>query len=284
MSFIRSNLGQRILTAAVGVPVILFLLLFGDTWGVSIFAWVISTAMIYEFSSMTLLGARGSQWRWFLMILNAVTHFAFYWSSGKLFGLPILVGGFFAIFLAFLLDIRMYRVVGRAVDQEDAKDLMSVFFGWIYCGCLPLFLPLLRMESDGAFWLILGLVLVWANDIGGYFFGKWFGKHILFEQISPKKTWEGSVGGFLLAMIIVIGVRYYRPGVLDLLDVILLTIVVSKASQLGDLCESLIKRSVNIKDSGGLLPGHGGLLDRFDGVVFAIPALYAYLNFSRLFF
>jgi len=125
------------------------------------------------------------------------------------------------------------------------------------------------------------LLLMWANDIGGYFGGKYFGKHKLYERVSPKKTWEGSISGLILGLGVAVVLNQFLelfslPFWLGLATVIVIT------GSLGDLIESQFKRSLGIKDSGSSLPGHGGFLDRFDGLIIALPFILVYfLLFAR---
>lgn len=127
--------------------------------------------------------------------------------------------------------------------------------------------------------IVLGFFfLLWANDTGAYLVGRKLGRTKLFERISPKKTWEGSLGGAVLG----VGVGYLNAQIftdLSLFNWIIVALLVVVFGSLGDLVESLFKRSLNIKDSGKLLPGHGGLLDRFDGIFIAAPIVYTYLRF-----
>lgn len=127
--------------------------------------------------------------------------------------------------------------------------------------------------------LILGILfLQWANDTGAYFTGKAIGKRKLFEAVSPKKTWEGSIGGLALSLIIAY-IFFECFGILNLYEWIGLGIVTAIFGTLGDLAESLFKRTLAIKDSGSILPGHGGFLDRFDGLLLSLPFTTAYLHF-----
>ncbi|HMU69959.1 MAG TPA: phosphatidate cytidylyltransferase [Chitinophagales bacterium] len=128
----------------------------------------------------------------------------------------------------------------------------------------------------------LGLLcLVWSNDTFAYFAGRLFGKNKLFESISPKKTWEGFIGGLLCTMACGFVLSRFYPEYISATQWIVLGLVVSVAGTFGDLVESMLKRSVQIKDSGSLLPGHGGFLDRFDGFMFAVPAAVFYIDFIR---
>lgn len=124
------------------------------------------------------------------------------------------------------------------------------------------------------------LFLIWANDVGAYFIGKSIGKHKLFERISPKKTWEGSIGGLVTAMLFTY-LLYYFYGIFTVPVWMGLCVIVVISGSLGDLIESMIKRTLQVKDSGTLLPGHGGFLDRFDALLVAIPFVYLYLTLIK---
>lgn len=126
--------------------------------------------------------------------------------------------------------------------------------------------------------IILGcLLILWASDTGAYFAGTFFGRNKLFERISPKKSWEGFFGGALLALVFAFGLGVYFP-VLDRLQWIVISLIIIVGGTFGDLIESLLKRSIEIKDSGAALPGHGGFLDRFDGLLLSSPFILAYLE------
>lgn len=132
--------------------------------------------------------------------------------------------------------------------------------------------------DDYSFQVILGFFfLLWTSDTGAYLSGRFFGKHKLFERISPKKTWEGSIGGTILTLGVsyVLSIYFTNLTISNWIVVGLLTAIFGG---LGDLVESMLKRSLNIKDSGNILPGHGGILDRFDGLLIGIPFVYTYLQ------
>jgi len=120
------------------------------------------------------------------------------------------------------------------------------------------------------------LIMLWSNDTGAYLSGYFFGRTKLFERHSPKKTWEGFVGGVLIAALAgYILSNFYHELSWD--KWVIMAVLIGCFGTLGDLVESMFKRSINIKDSGGILPGHGGLLDRFDGLLLSAPIVYAYL-------
>lgn len=124
---------------------------------------------------------------------------------------------------------------------------------------------------------VLGfLFLIWANDTGAYLTGRQFGKHKLFERVSPKKTWEGFAGGVLICLGVAFAISHYFDA-LSLTDWLVLSLIVAVFGNIGDLVESRFKRSIDVKDSGKILPGHGGILDRFDGVLIAAPWAVFYL-------
>ena len=148
------------------------------------------------------------------------------------------------------------------------RALMGVFV------LAPCWLSLITIKSaeNGTAILIFIFCIVWGADIGAYFGGKWWGKHKLMPKVSPNKTWQGLYGGILLAIIVaVIGCIVFNIPPVYWLIIIMLAIVVTFFSVIGDLLESMLKRHINIKDIGGYLPGHGGLLDRIDSLTAALP-------------
>ena len=130
------------------------------------------------------------------------------------------------------------------------------------------------------FKFLLGFfILVWSNDTGAYLIGVNFGKKRLFERLSPKKSWEGAIGGTVITLLIAVGLSFFYPNfsMFHLINCIFIGVIISIMGIFGDLTGSLIKRSVNKKDSGTIFPGHGGIIDRFDSVVFAAPMVVGYL-------
>ncbi|MEA3446707.1 MAG: phosphatidate cytidylyltransferase, partial [Bacteroidota bacterium] len=126
--------------------------------------------------------------------------------------------------------------------------------------------------------ILLGLfILIWIYDSGAYIFGVSFGKHRLFERISPKKSWEGLIGGVVSALLVAWLISGWLVTI-TLTDWFAITIIVIVAGTYGDLAESMLKRSLGVKDSGNIMPGHGGILDRFDAVLLASPLVFTYLE------
>lgn len=132
--------------------------------------------------------------------------------------------------------------------------------------------------------IILGFFfLLWTSDTGAYLVGMSIGKHPLFPRISPKKSWEGFIGGIVLTMVVAVVIAKFFT-VLSITEWVIIGAIIAIFGVLGDLIESLLKRSLQIKDSGNILPGHGGILDRFDSVIFSAPLVFLYLHFKELFF
>lgn len=158
------------------------------------------------------------------------------------------------------------------------NDIAYTILGIIYA-CIPFlfFVALGFIKGNFNPYIPLGfLIILWANDTGAYLSGRSFGKHKLFERISPNKTWEGFVGGVLFAMLIALNLEQYF-GSLQKWEWVTMAAIIGVFGTLGDLVESMLKRSLGVKDSGNILPGHGGLLDRFDGLLIAAPLVFLFL-------
>jgi len=166
--------------------------------------------------------------------------------------------------------------------EVNWSHIGSVFTGYFYVavpfGLLNTFFSFSYHESFPGFLLISMLVIVWCNDIFAYLTGSYFGKHKLFERISPKKTWEGFFGGLLFALLSAYVLSLFSNS-LSLTEWLVLAAIVVITATIGDLSESMLKRNAGVKDSGSLMPGHGGVLDRFDAVLFATPFVFIYLKF-----
>ncbi len=178
------------------------------------------------------------------------------------------------VFLLVLLATYVFTF-----PRYKANDIVSVFYGFFYVGVMISFMYLTRSLPEGIYIVWLILAASWLCDVFAYATGMLFGKHRLCPNLSPKKSVEGAVGGIVLPALVA-GVYaylispYYQPGYNPVPVFMLLTAVGAAASQLGDLSASAIKRNHDIKDYGSLIPGHGGILDRFDSMIFVAPLVY----------
>jgi len=137
-------------------------------------------------------------------------------------------------------------------------------------------------DGQHNYWLLLGFfMLQWSNDTGAYLIGSSLGKHKMTPEISPNKTWEGAIGGFVMSLLVAFVISYFTYS--SLLHWLAISTIVVIFGTIGDLTESRIKRTCGVKDSGRIMPGHGGILDRFDGVLFSAPFVLAYLHIFNLF-
>ena len=185
--------------------------------------------------------------------------------------------------LATLIGIISVPLFSRAPLEQSLKDGAMTLFGVLYLGLTLGPLSMTRLLPQGE-WLIFFLLLVtWASDTGAYYIGTLYGRHRLAPTISPKKSYEGLVGGLIGAIIAAYIIRWWFLTELSGLDCLVLGTLLTITGLWGDLTESAMKRSVGLKDSGGILPGHGGMLDRLDSLLFTAPAFYYYVTMvSRL--
>jgi phosphatidate cytidylyltransferase len=256
-------LASRVLVTVIGLPVVLALVYAGGWW---LFAFVAVAAMLalHEYALMT-------------RSLRPVTLAAYAGAlltllGAELGGLDWAVGGFLAtLVLAFVL-----HWVGQTRQSATVAIAATVLgAGWIAL-CLA-YLILLRDTPNGRLATFAVLLAVWAGDIGAFFAGRMIGRHKLAPALSPGKTWEGFIFG-TLATVFVAFVSLYKQDFISIADSIFLGLAIAVAGPLGDLFESGIKRDMQVKDSGRLLAGHGGVLDRLDAPLFAFVAAYYLLR------
>jgi len=265
----KNELMKRWQTALIALPV-LFLIVYGS---ISFFMLVLMAAMIclYEFYGITLKDC-------------SKTHEACVMGFGVTIVWILFV---YLQYLEYLWMLAVFNLMGLAViivvrfsDQPGILDIViRQAFGVIYISGLMGFMLLIHQFEKGHCWIYLTLIMVFACDTGGYFVGKQFGKNALCRAVSPKKTIEGFLGGLILCIISCIILSTLLSLPLTVGQMIVLSVIVGIIAPLGDLFESAFKRVADIKDSGNLLPGHGGLLDRIDALLFAGPLIYGYKMF-----
>jgi phosphatidate cytidylyltransferase len=264
---VNSSLARRILSAVVFLPLIIALSLIGG-WAYLVFLELVVVLGIVEFYRMARhKGAEphvaiGALAGGALVGLMYEGHAA---ASGLVMTLVFLVG--------LVLELRRGRPAGSVLN------LGATVLGVFYVGWLGGHLGLLRRLPDGGRLVLFTIFITWAGDSGAYFIGRWIGRRPLFAAISPKKTVEGSFGGLLASILAgVIGGIWLVP-TLGMRDSILLGAIAGVVGPIGDLVESLLKRDSGVKDAGEMIPGHGGVLDRFDSLFFVAPVVYYYLKY-----
>ncbi len=275
---------KRVLTAAVLIPLVLVLVFLGPRWQ---WLFTLVTAVVAALASweyLTLARQKGAQAPRFAVAIAILALFAatFEWPDQVASILGILS-------LVLLLVCTFSSPIARVLP-----DASNAVFCLLYTGFTLISLPALHAQNNGPSLVVFLLFVVWAGDIAALYIGRPFGRRKLAPTLSPNKTWEGSiasVAGSLLAAGGLLGISEYLAGwnsvALSYADEVwwywlVLAVIVNIAAQVGDLAESALKRSAGVKDSGTLLPGHGGILDRIDALLLAAPALwYAQLIHQR---
>jgi phosphatidate cytidylyltransferase len=264
----------RILAAAVGLGIVVPTLIFGGTIAAEILVGIVLIIGLDEYVRMSCPGDRRRGW----LALGPVG-VGLYLSI--LYGAPASVGGVALLGALWIQAVVLFRpgpVAGEGASPLSAADMVSrLVFGAVYVAALVAAIPLVRRFEHGVAWIFLLLVVTWAGDSGAYFAGRAFGKNKLYEKISPKKTREGAAGGLVASVAGALIVRQIGLPDLGLVACILLGAVLDVAGVIGDLAESMLKRSFGVKDSGSIMPGHGGILDRIDSLLFSAPLLWVYL-------
>jgi phosphatidate cytidylyltransferase len=264
------ELAKRVATGFLGGAVLVSVLVFGGVYGAYFVCLVLSLFMMYEFATISLTLPDHVEKRWALMVLTWIA----IWLAALTTGMELFIFAFCFIALNAYYMLTAGRHEGPAFATHYKEQMGSVF-GLFYVVFLPLFLPLIGGLTDGVKWEILFLIIVFAGDTGAYFGGRKWGKRKLYPKLSPKKTVEGAVTGLAAGLILTILYKLVLLRDMTWTGAIVTPLLVGATAQAGDLCESYLKRAFDRKDSGTILPGHGGFLDRFDGVVFSLPIMYA---------
>jgi phosphatidate cytidylyltransferase len=273
-----SNNLLRILTGLVGIPVVIGVTYLG---GVPFLALVALLALLAQLEMYHLLRAAGTA----PMVVPGLV-------LGGLILLQSIYPPAFALALALLILGLAYSPFARnGASAEQAPvagpvSMAATLFGVIYPTALLSFLVEIRSgagdlgdDMDAFALTVATLILVWTTDTLAYFIGRAIGKRPFAPSISPKKTWAGTIGGAVSAIAVGVLLKFTLLASLGWIHVIAISMICGVLGQLGDLAESKMKRSAGVKDSGALLPGHGGMLDRFDSMILVAPAVYLYLRY-----
>ena len=267
-----NTLSKRIITALISGPGVLALIFFSKRnnfpWAVGLFLAISAGIAVFELcilfqkADINVRPACSG-------ILATLGFFAYVWFSHK----------FTPIIVTTVLSAAILINLGFESIKENIKSAAAVILGFIYIPWLLHYFYLIFIAESGVIHSANVLFIVWGFDSGAYFVGRFFGTHKIAPNISPNKTAEGVLGGIFMAYVgaslspIWVPYRQWIP------HLILIAILVGLAAQLGDLVESVLKRLAGLKDSGSIFPGHGGVLDRIDGLLFALPVFYFYFHF-----
>lgn len=268
-------LRARLATAAVGIPILLYLIFMAP---IALFR-----AVVLLFTFLALI-------EYFRMAFPEQVHLQG-WGviSGGLVALAIgnasaQSASLFAAALTAAVATGLVAALLSASDPaESIGRLGQTLLGILYAGAFLPHLIWLRVQSEGAgsAWVLFVLAVAMGGDSAGYFSGRYLGNHLLMPSVSPKKTVEGALGAVVGNLVAGAVVKVIQLPTVEWREILLLSFVTGALAQVGDLCESLLKRAFGAKDSGWLLPGHGGILDRADSLVFPTVLVYYYVNFLR---
>ncbi|MBK9034808.1 MAG: phosphatidate cytidylyltransferase [Myxococcales bacterium] len=278
------NLASRFLVAVVAAPVLLLAFYLHTpvaTWAI---VFAASLLAMYELFSMTLPDRSD---RVAGLVFGGLTVLAFYWlhpaalPQTRAWQILAREGSTYPVLFLGVIGPGLYYLFRFRDMTTVATRYAATVFGIFYAGVLLTTAAALKRDGGGnagGDLVLFVLVVPWVGDTGAYFAGRFLGKHKLYEAVSPKKTWEGAVGGVVGSLVAAIVMKLVRLDHLAWLDLVLLAVPGAMLGQMGDLVESLFKRSTGVKDSGAILPGHGGILDRIDAVLFFAPYVYVYLQ------
>ncbi len=261
-----SNLLQRVHSGLVALPLLGVLILWRQPLGFGVLVLVIAGLALHEYLAITLPGTS--------VRLRALVIAVGIALSAGLYLLPGL--GHVWVAAAFIATTTIVLLDPGEINAAAARLGFAVF-GVFYLGALTAPLAILQRDApSGRTWVLLAIALTFGNDTGAYFAGRTLGRHKLYPAVSPKKTVEGAVGGLVAGLIVMFVARATVVPWLTVRDCLLVAIPAAVVGPVGDLVESLIKRASGVKDSGRLIPGHGGILDRIDALLFVSAWIYVY--------
>ena len=263
---------KKILTGGLLVPPILFLIIIGPPAVLSAMVLVATFFGLREFYALALPNSKAIEP---LVGLGL----------GLILSLLIIYGDFKTILPFFVLLLLLLSLLFLVISQNLPSTISRMgilLFGILYVGFLFPHVSLIRNMTNGRVWVLFLIVTVWAGDIFAFLSGSLFGRHKLYPKISPNKTYEGLGGAIAGSILVALVYSYFFIPRMDVGICILIAIGLTILGQLGDFTESMLKRSAQVKDSGSLIPGHGGMLDRMDSFLFSAPFLhYLLLHFFK---
>jgi len=267
----NKNLAWRIGSAVVLLPLVLWLLHLGGYASAGLIGFA-AALCAFEYYSIVFKGLNAICW---LGVAAALA-------------LPLLPflrpertaeAALWIIASVFFLGWAFFLIRGPLPDAPNRAA--HVLTGVVYAGFGLTTLSMLRLGPEGLTWTICVLVVTWGNDTAAYFSGRFLGRHKLYPKVSPSKTWEGFLGGAVGSVVGLFIARATGAPILHALDCVVLGLLGGACGPVGDLCESMLKRAYDVKDSGKTLPGHGGMLDRIDALIFNAPMVLLYVAYLR---
>ena len=261
----------RIITALVGIPLVIASIYYGGVFYMAVVA-AITLLCLYEYG--VILFTSGKPVNRISLIV-----FGFLMMVGATVGTLPLVEGKAAVYLPnFFIALTLFGIFFLEIlsPKRSLERVANTFLGVMLIPWTLVHLISLReLGPYGEYFTYMLFITIWVSDSFAYFFGSWLGKHRLNEAVSPKKSWEGAIAGLIFGVATTLFLwDLFIPVYITLNQAIILGVVISVVSQISDLAESLIKRSAGVKDSSHILPGHGGIFDRFDGFILTAPILY----------
>ena len=263
---------KRFITALIIIPLVALVIFFGPSYTLSVMVSLAAIFGLYEFYSMTMIDG-GMREKMAGIILGIILCGLFQWAS-------------YEMIMVFLGAVMVVLFLGYAYFSQELSILPNrigiLFLGIIYIPFLLSHITLINKLPQGIWWVFLLLATVWVGDTFALLIGSWWGRHKLSPLISPHKTVEGFFACFVGAILTVFAFKTLFLPTVRTADALFVGLGIAFFGQLGDLSESMIKRGAKVKDSGSLIPGHGGVLDRLDSFFFAAPFLYYFLKFTKI--
>ena len=278
-----NGLITRVITAIVFV-IVMLAGLYTNSYTYAILFTIISAACLWEYFGMTLptSAPHNSKRRIWGMLIGMFPYLITLAYQLQLFGTSTsMIWMALLLFMPLLFFVFIYEL--STSSERPFEHIGAILLGLIYIGVPFAMLNFIAFYGDSyqPNIILVMLLLTWTNDTAAYLIGSQIGKTPLLPRISPKKTWEGSLGGIVFTFVVALILSIWPIFGLERLQFIILAAIIILFGSIGDLVESMLKRSTKVKDTGSLLPGHGGLLDRFDAFIFLIPFAAAFLLWIR---
>ena len=258
---------RRVYTALIGIPIVYGIIRYLPPWGLTLLVVLGGIIALLELTRMGFGDRRNPALTGIALGLTSLLIIRPHWNLST-----------DAILLSSLAGALMAMLCSSHAITSRLHDTAVAIFGPLYIGLTLSTLVATRALPSGEWLIVFIAVVTWASDIGAYYAGTLWGRHPLAPSISPKKSIEGLAGGLVLAVAVALVTQIWLVPQLTMFHALALGVVMTGTGLIGDLCESVMKRAVGVKDSGGILPGHGGMLDRLDSLLFTAPTFYYYVT------